>query len=205
MTIVAAIAREDESILRRIALEVSTLARTDAEAARRQVEVHLVCDRDPAAADILHAAIDMGIIGAFLDAATSYVTTKTRPWPGTGYSQASDDPHVVIRFGKFASAYRALEAMLDTALTAVETRADDAAQAAGIARNHALAVGRIFISGTIELMGASSTSEKYGFHAYWRNFTAHARENPPGVAAEDIGTLLVRGAEASENSFHSPA
>ena len=156
-------------------------------------------DRRGAVADLLHAAVDLGLLSSFLDAATTYATTKTRPWPGTGYDRAADDPHLIARFGRFVAAVSALEALVDEATTEAERGSAGAVRAAAIARHHGVSVGRTFVSGTIELLGASATSIRHGFDVRWRDVLEHARRHPPQTSLDGIagGDLAFAGPKAA--------
>lgn len=192
--------------LHEIVKEIGALARFDIPDALKRLaaEISLLPDnRKEPAYDLLHAAVDLGLIGAFLEAATIYVTTKTRPWPGTGYERAADDPHVIGRFGKFRAAFHGLESLLDEATEAAAVGRGDAPILAAAARGQAIHVGKSFISETIELLGASATSQKHGFDGYWRDFTNHARQHPPSQSAETIGFALIAAALPSPSIANS--
>ncbi|RJG40451.1 acyl-CoA dehydrogenase family protein [Mesorhizobium sp. DCY119] len=135
-------------------------------------------DRD-SLANLLHAGIALGLLSAFLSEASTYATTKTRHWPGSGYDRAADDPHLIARFGRFVSAVEALRALVDEAAALVERSSPDAARAAAVARHHSISVGSQFISSTIELLGASAVSVKLGYDGRWRAILDHARKHPP--------------------------
>lgn len=177
----ATVGNSEQGSLKTVIDEVAALARADfaaaVELASASAQKH-GAQRD-ATSDLLHAAADFGLIGAFLEAATGYVTTKTRPWPGTGYARAADDPHVVARFGRFIAAHHALEELLREAAQEIAAGSHEAGELAAAARGQAIHVARGFVSGTLELLGASATSGKHGFDAYWRHLSAHARSHPP--------------------------
>lgn len=130
-------------------------------------------------ADLLHAAIAFGLLSAFLADASIYATTKTRHWPGSGYDRAADDPHLIARFGRFASSVEALHALVDEAAGELERSSPDADRTAAVARYYSIGVGREFVSSTIELLGASATSVKLGYDGRWRAVLDHARLHPP--------------------------
>lgn len=159
---------------------LAELAESDLPAALTQAE-HLLSEtpdgeRD-GVADLLHAGIALGLLSAFLSDASTYATTKTRHWPGSGYDRASDDPHLIARFGRFASSVEALRALVDEAVS--EAGKPDASRAAAIARRHSISVGSQFVSSTIELLGASVVSVKLGYDGRWRTMLDHARRHPP--------------------------
>jgi alkylation response protein AidB-like acyl-CoA dehydrogenase len=156
-------------------------ARTDPGRAVDLVSEKLVAvpqDRRSGVADLFHASIGLGLLTGFLDAATVHARTRTRPWPGSGYERAADDPHLILRFGRFVAALEALRALVEEAAAAVQGAAPDAGRKAALARQHAINTGASFVSGTIELLGASATSVRHGFDQRWRDILSHARSHP---------------------------
>src|SRR6185437_9755280 len=69
-----------------------------------------------ARAQLVHAAIQVGIAGGALRDAGEYVRTKARPFfeaARAGWAdRASEDPHVIHRYGVLATRVRAAEALL---------------------------------------------------------------------------------------------
>lgn len=190
MTVGFPVPTVDPASLRGAVEEIAEKARRDLGAALASVAVRLdttAPERRDVVADLLHAAADLGLLSAFLDAATTHATTRTTPWPGTGYERAADDPHLVARFGRLVASIRALEALLDEATPEVESFSAEAGRAAAAARHHAVSVGRTFVSGTIELLGASAASAGLGFDQRWRDIVAHARRHPPRTPLEALG------------------
>lgn len=149
--------------------------------------------------EYLHAALDYGLLQGFSAAAHTHVVTRTRPWQGQSLAKATDDPHLVRRYGEYVATQHALGALLaeaTSAVAAVQTawRSDAVRQAKDVvatARAFAILAGRSIINGTIELLGASATSERYGFDLFWRDFTAHAVAHPPLWPTEAIGRQLL--------------
>ena len=60
-----------------------------------------------ALAQLLHAAIDVGIAGGTLTEAVEFVRTKARPWFESGQDSAAQDPLVVQRVGELTVKVRA--------------------------------------------------------------------------------------------------
>jgi alkylation response protein AidB-like acyl-CoA dehydrogenase len=137
-------------------------------------------DRRTTVGDLLHASIGLGLLTGFLEAATVHARTKTRPWPGNGYDRAADDPHLILRFGRFVAGLEGLRALVEEAAAAAQGAAPDAGRKAALARQHAIDTGASFVSGTIELLGASATSVRHGFDQRWRDILSHARSHPTG-------------------------
>ena len=190
MTLAFPVPTAGPASLRLAVEEIAKEARRDLGTALATVSRSLEAippDRHDAVADLLHTAVDLGLLSAFLDAATTHATTRTRPWPGTGYERAADDPHLTARFGKFVASIRALDALMDEATLEAERGSAGAGRAAATARHHAMSVGRAFVSSTIELLGASAASVKHGFDMRWRDVVEHARHHPPRTPLEALG------------------
>jgi len=142
--------------------------------------------------ELLHTALDLGILDGFWAAARQHVTTRTRPWQGQALAKATEDPHLLRRYGEYAATLHAAEGLLEEAAAALANDTlPGAVEAVAAARSFALLAGRTLISGTIELLGASATSERYGFDLFWRDFTAHAVAHPPLWPNESIGRDLL--------------
>ena len=90
-----------------------------------------------ARAQLVHAAIQVGIAGGALRDAGEFVRTRARPFfeaaRGGWAERASADPHIIRRYGRLATRVRAAEALLAAAaatLDEVTRRPADAAAAA---------------------------------------------------------------------------
>ncbi|XBS71546.1 hypothetical protein ABK905_11840 [Acerihabitans sp. KWT182] len=149
--------------------------------------------------ELLHAALDYGIVRSFSAAAHSHITTRTRAWQGEALAKATDDPHLVRRYGEYVATRHALEELITEARDAVARLTPQApmeaihqaGDAVAAARMFALLAGRLIINGTLELLGAGATSQRYGFDGYWRDFSAHGVAYPPRRPLEKIGRALV--------------
>lgn len=148
--------------------------------------------------ELLQAALDHGLLRAFAAQAFTHLTTRSRPWQGQGLSRATDDPHVVRRYGEYVALLDGLteliaeaEATAGTALDGDRGPLTAAIDVVAAARCYAILVGKTLISGTIELLGAGATSERYGFDVYWRDFTARAVQDVPLWTAAAIGRRRV--------------
>lgn len=123
--------------------------------------------------ELLQTAVDLGILEGFLAAARDFLRHRARPWYQSGLARAADDPHAIAVFGDAYARSHALAELFETAAAALRPRP------VGLARRYAHRhVGRI-ITAVIGVLGASSTSERYGLDRYWRDFRAHALRHPP--------------------------
>ncbi len=137
------------------------------------------------AEELLHLALDHGGLRGFLAAARTFLLTRSRPWDSTGLDRSADDPHIVRQWGGFIAQQHALEALYEEALLEADRGATG--PALHIARLYARGLVRPLISGVIETLGASATSEQYGFDAFWRDLTAQALEDAPSLDLARIG------------------
>ncbi|MFC6080087.1 SfnB family sulfur acquisition oxidoreductase [Sphaerisporangium aureirubrum] len=152
-------------------------------------------------AQLIHAAIDVGIAGAALRDAAEFVRTKSRPWFESGAATAAEDPLLVQRFGELTVRLRAAEALLAEAGRAVDTAraglTDDSAAAASIA----VAVAKAHSDGTaieladavFEVSGTRSSLEGLNLNRHWRNARTHTLHDPVRWKIQHIGRYTLNG------------
>ncbi|WP_447576964.1 SfnB family sulfur acquisition oxidoreductase [Achromobacter kerstersii] len=137
-------------------------------------------------AQIIHAAIDLGIGQAALQDALSFVRERSRPWIDANVERAADDPLTISEFGRLSirlEAARALVAragrILDVA-TADGTAANVAAAAIAVAEARVLTTEASLAAGTklFELAGTQSTLDHLNLDRHWRNARTHTLHDP---------------------------
>ncbi|MEV6305536.1 acyl-CoA dehydrogenase family protein [Actinoplanes sp. NPDC051861] len=160
-----------------------------------------------ARAQLVHAAIEVGIAGAALSDARDYLREKARPSSEavrSGATSAAGDPHVRHRYGRLASRVRAAEALLESAARTLEevglVPADaDAAARGSLAVAAAKAFGsEIAVEAGSELFtlcGTSSAASKYDLDRHWRNARTHSVHDPLDwkyhhIAAYELADVL---------------
>jgi SfnB family sulfur acquisition oxidoreductase len=163
-----------------------------------------------ARAQLVHAAIQVGIAGGALRDAGEFVRTKARPffeaaragWAGT----AAQDPHTIHRYGVLATRVAAAEALLAQAADTLEeiTRYPRDAQAAArgsvaVAQAKAFAseVAVEVASDLFALSGASAADERHDLSRHWRNARTHASHDPADWKYHHVGNFLL-------NHVHPP-
>ncbi|WP_269750569.1 SfnB family sulfur acquisition oxidoreductase [Microbispora sp. ATCC PTA-5024] len=175
-----------------------------------------------ALAQLLHAAIDVGIAGAALRDAREFVLTKSRPWFESGSATAAEDPLLIQRFGELAVTLRAAQALLREAGRAVDDAravlaahdAHDAAAGAGPGaaddREAAEAAGAASISvatakayadraaieladAVFEVSGTRSSLEGLNLNRHWRNARTHTLHDPVRWKVQHIGRYTLNG------------
>jgi alkylation response protein AidB-like acyl-CoA dehydrogenase len=171
------------------------LAETDPVAARASLG-----SRPNEAAELLHLAFDLGVLAGFASRAKTFLLQRARPWDSTGLARAADDPHIVRQWGEFSAKLQALTRLYEEAVAEADAPAGRRRAAGGsvvaVARSYAWLFATPLVNGVIEILGASATSDHYGFDLPWRELAAHAREFPPVADLTAIGRDLLVDARA---------
>lgn len=152
-------------------------------------------------AQLMHAAIDLGIARGALEAAAVFAREKTRPWFEAEVARAIDDPLLIQRFGELAVTVRAAEAafvVAGEALDAVFGAEPDAERAAE--SSLAVAAAKILAAGAsnevssalFELCGTRSTAADLNLGHFWRNARTHTVHDPIRWKYQHIGRALLK-------------
>jgi SfnB family sulfur acquisition oxidoreductase len=152
-------------------------------------------------AQIIHAAVQVGIARGALAETIAYVRAHARPFFELDIEHGYEDPHSIHALGEVAIRSHAADALLARA-----GRALDIATAAPNERSVAeasIAVAEVKAYGTeaaqlaanklIELGGARSTLESYGLDRYWRNARTHSLHDPVRWKYHHIGNFYLNG------------
>jgi SfnB family sulfur acquisition oxidoreductase len=159
-----------------------------------------------ARAQLVHAAIQVGIAGGALRDARWFVREHARPFfeaARAGWApSAREDPHTIHRFGRLATRVAAAEALLRSAselLDEIGREPEDAeaaaqgsvavAQAKAFASETAVAVASELFS----LAGASAADERHDLSRHWRNARTHASHDPVDWKYHHVGNYLLGG------------
>ncbi|AQT79583.1 SfnB family sulfur acquisition oxidoreductase [Mycolicibacterium litorale] len=152
-------------------------------------------------AQLLHAAIDVGIARGALVAAVSFVREKSRPWFEAGVTRAIDDPLLIQRFGELAVVVQAAEAVLASAGVKVDATVGADSDAADRAADASLAVAGAKIvadkaanelsSALFEVSGTRSVAAELNLDHFWRNARTHTLHDPIRWKYQHIGRALL--------------
>jgi len=137
-------------------------------------------------AQLLHAAIDLGIGRGAFAAALPFVRERTRPWIDAKVERASDDPLLVQQAGDVAVRLRAAEALVRRAGRIVDaaqrapTERSVAEASVAVAEARALTTTASLDAGTrlFELAGTAATLDGLGLDRFWRNARTHTLHDP---------------------------
>jgi SfnB family sulfur acquisition oxidoreductase len=152
-------------------------------------------------AQIMHAAIQVGIARGALAETISYVRAHARPFFELSIEHGYEDPHTIHAVGDVSIRVHAADALLARAGrlldAATENPTKDTVAAASIAVAEVKALGtevaQLAASKLIELGGARSTLEGYGFDRFWRNARTHSVHDPVRWKYHHIGNYYLNG------------
>ena len=152
-------------------------------------------------AQVLHAALDVGIARAALREAADFVRTTSRPYPDAQVERAADDPLVVQALGRMEVGVRASEALLREAGRAVDVADDDltaanaasASLAVAAVRAHSAEVAVDVASRLFEVCGTRSALDSLNLHRHWRNARTHTLHDPAAWKVQHLGRWVADG------------
>jgi SfnB family sulfur acquisition oxidoreductase len=149
----------------------------------------------------LHTAIDVGIAQNALADAVATVRARKRPRLGAQVSQATQDPHVILRFGQLATKFHAAELLLlraaqlldaATANLTPETAAH-AAVAVAEAKGFSEEVVIEITNDIFALSGSSATDNSLNLDRHWRNARTHSVHDANHWRYHIAGDYLLNG------------
>jgi SfnB family sulfur acquisition oxidoreductase len=160
-----------------------------------------------ARAQLVHAAIEVGIAGGALRDTRDYLRERARPSTEAvraGATAVADDPHVRHRYGRLAVQVRAAEALLADAATVLDEVGLVPADATAAARGSLAVAGAKAFASEIAvhagselfaLCGTSATDERWDLHRHWRNARTHSVHDPVDwkyhhLGAYELGDVL---------------
>lgn len=132
-------------------------------------------------AQLLHAAIDVGIAQNALDDAVAAVRARKRPRLGAPVVRPTEDPLLLHRLGQLYTRFHAAESLLLRAARALDTAgsrptapvAAHAAVLVGEAKAYAEDVSVEIASELFALIGTSAADESLNLDRHWRNARVH--------------------------------
>ncbi len=159
-----------------------------------------------ARAQLVHAAIEVGIAEGALRDAGDFVRTRARPFfeavKGGWTETAAENPHTVLRFGRLATQLEAARALLHAAAVTLTELGIEPADADAAARGSlAVAKAKAFASETAVLIasdlfaltGTSGTDRRWDFDRHWRNARTHSVHDPVDWKYHHVGAYELNG------------
>jgi SfnB family sulfur acquisition oxidoreductase len=152
-------------------------------------------------AQIMHAAMDIGIGRAALADTIDFVRRFTRPWIDSGQDRATEDPYTIAQIGDLTLRQSAADALLARAGRAVDKAVaepnDETVALASIAVAEARAYGTeaalTAANKLHELAGTRSTLAQHNLDRHWRNVRTHTLHDPVRWKYAAIGSYYLNG------------
>ncbi len=152
-------------------------------------------------AQIIHAAIDVGIAEGALSEAADFVRTKTRPWFEAGVPEAASDPLLIQRFGELNLELRAAKALLREAAGSIDAAAAELSDESAARASLAVAAAKAYsdktantiTSALFEVSGTRSSLDSYNLHRHWRNARTHTLHDPVRWKIQHLGRHVLNG------------
>jgi SfnB family sulfur acquisition oxidoreductase len=150
-------------------------------------------------AQILHAAIDLGIGQGALEATLPFVREHARPWIDAGVERASEDPFTIQRVGDIAVRLRAAQALVRRAARILAeaqrapTERSVAEASIAVAEARVLTTTASLDAGTrlFELAGTGATLDGLGLDRFWRNARTHTLHDPVRWKYHAVGNFYL--------------
>jgi SfnB family sulfur acquisition oxidoreductase len=152
-------------------------------------------------AQIIQAAIDVGIAIAALNDTVEFVRKQSRPWIDANVEKATQDPLLLYKLGETKIKVDAAEAILRRAGEYIDRAFIDNSEpvvaAAQIAVGEAKAIAEeaaIFAADRVnELGGTRSTLAEFNLDRHWRNARVHTLHDPGRWKYYAIGNYILNG------------
>jgi len=150
-------------------------------------------------AQLLHAAIDLGIARAAFVDLIRFVQTRSRPWVDSGVERAADDPLTIREVGDLTIQLHAAEALLERAAGKVDLASADANADTVAAASIAVAEARVLTTNVslaassklFELAGTQATLAENNLDRHWRNARTHTLHDPVRWKYHAIGNYYL--------------
>ncbi|MCP6758817.1 MAG: SfnB family sulfur acquisition oxidoreductase [Fischerella sp. CENA71] len=140
-----------------------------------------------AVAQIIQAAVDVGIAKAAVRDTIYFVRNHTRPWVDSNLEHGYEDPLTIYNFGNIQIQVHAAEALLRRAGEFIdeanasgleETKVVEASIAVAEAKALATEASLLATNKLFELAGTKSTLQEFNYDRHWRNARAHTLHDP---------------------------
>ncbi len=166
-------------------------------------------DTFAAFAQILHATVDVGIARGALDDAIGFLNGRSRAWFEAGVERPSEEPHVIVHFGRLQTRVRAAETLLADAARRLDLAAADPSPARVQVARLGVAEARAFGAETaldvsseaIDVLGSAAADEEHGLDRHWRNARTHTLHDPTRWKYVHIGGALVAAIDPAPDNF----
>ena len=158
-------------------------------------------------AQIIHAAVDLGIARAAIEETVSWIRTRTRPWIDSGADSATQDPLTLFQIGELYIGLHAAEEVLRLSGHAVDAvlanpNFDTLAAASVAVAQAKVLTTEISLAATnklFELSGTASTLAQWNLDRHWRNARTHTLHDPVRWKHFAIGNFVLNEVRPPRN------
>jgi len=152
-------------------------------------------------AQIMHAAIDVGIARGGFTIGLDHLRRHARPYGASGIDKATDDPHMIAMVGDLKVRMSAADAMLERAGTYVDRAGADPTEANVVEASIAVAEAKIagndaallIGSKLFEMTGTRGVLEQLNLDVFWRNGRTHTLHDPVRWKYHFVGDFWLNG------------
>ncbi|MBD2731545.1 SfnB family sulfur acquisition oxidoreductase [Nostoc sp. FACHB-892] len=155
-----------------------------------------------ALAQIIQAAVDVGIAKAAVRDTIYFVRNHTRPWVDSNLEKGYEDPLTLYNLGNVQIQVHAAEALLRRAGEFIdianesgleEPKVVEASIAVAEAKALATEAALLATNKLFELAGTKSTLEQFNYNRHWRNARAHTLHDPVRWKYYAVGNYFLNG------------
>ncbi len=155
-----------------------------------------------AIAQIIQAAVDVGIAKAAVRDTIHFVRKYTRPWVDSNLEKGYEDPLTLYNLGNVQIQVHASEALLRRAGEFLdianesgleEPKVVEASIAVAEAKALATEAAILATNKLFELAGTKSTLEEFNYNRHWRNARAHTLHDPVRWKYYAVGNYFLNG------------
>jgi SfnB family sulfur acquisition oxidoreductase len=152
-------------------------------------------------ARFLHAAIDLGLADGPLQAGRVFLRERARPWVEAGVERASEEPHVLLRYGQLVTERDAGQVLLRRAGRLLDRALADADAARVAEASSAVSevkgfTAELAVAAATEIFGFAGTSaadEAAGLARRWRDARTHSIHDPVRWSFHAAGYYAIHG------------
>ncbi|HMJ54938.1 MAG TPA: acyl-CoA dehydrogenase family protein [Polyangiaceae bacterium] len=156
----------------------------------------------PCIAQLVLANVYLGIAEGAVAEARRYTRAHSRPWSGSGVSQSTEDPFILLRYGKLGVELQGAELLTERAATLLDEAWNQGDNLTARARGEcslAIAAAKVSTSEAgleittrmFDVMGARATGGAARLDRFWRNVRTHTLHDPVDYKLRDIGNFLL--------------
>ncbi len=155
-----------------------------------------------AVAQIIQAAVDVGIAKAALRDTIHFVRNHTRPWVDSNLEHGYEDPLTLYNLGNIVIQVHAAEELLRRAGEFIdrayesnleEAKVVEASIAVAEAKALATEASLLATNKLFELAGTKSTLQQFNYDRHWRNARAHTLHDPVRWKYYAVGNYFLNG------------